>query len=435
MALRIRVALGVTAIHVGTNASIPSGWTRVTALDGRFPKQIPNSSTGPGTTGGSSAAHDHVYPQHSAHVYNAHGHSGTWGDSPTHSPSANNVGNQFTIPVIFGHLHASTSATTNVTVGNNSAGNVNTTSADPLHTTVIFIRSNGTPTGIPVNGVVLYNGAAPSGFSAYGTLDDRLMKGAATGGDGGTQAGTPTHTHVSASHTHTPTAGHGHVVSLVAATGSVGNSGGATADGAHTHTLGTSGGPSAEPSGSANTETSGNGLDDPAWQKMRAVQKTTDVGVALGMICLWTDPLAIIPAGWKLCDGANGTPNLSQGLYVKAAATDGAVGNTGGSTTHTHPATGAGHTHGSTGAHTHTITTASGLSGTTTSGSGGALSAASVDHSHTSTTYTSASATDIGTTSNQANALAANSSDDPLFTTVAYIQLKVAAMHNAFFEI
>ena len=29
-----------------------------------------------------------------------------------------------------------------------------------------------------------------------------------------------------------------------------------------------------------------------------------------GIICIWNKPIADIPAGWLLCDGTNGTPDL-----------------------------------------------------------------------------------------------------------------------------
>ena len=86
-------------------------------------------------------------------------------------------------------------------------------------------------------------------------------------------------------------------------------------------------------------------------------------GIPTGGIILWSGSTASIPAGWYLCNGANGTPNL-QDRFVVGAGSGYAVGGTGGSkdaivVAHTHT----GSTN-STGAHTHTYSAlASGGSG------------------------------------------------------------------------
>ena len=54
-----------------------------------------------------------------------------------------------------------------------------------------------------------------------------------------------------------------------------------------------------------------------------------------GMIMLWFGSIGSIPAGWLLCNGSNGTPNLRDKFVVGAGSTY-AVGVTGGSATHNH---------------------------------------------------------------------------------------------------
>ena len=54
-----------------------------------------------------------------------------------------------------------------------------------------------------------------------------------------------------------------------------------------------------------------------------------------GGIILWSGTVANIPAGWALCNGQNGTPNL-QDRFVVGAGSDYAVNVTGGATTHVH---------------------------------------------------------------------------------------------------
>lgn len=59
--------------------------------------------------------------------------------------------------------------------------------------------------------------------------------------------------------------------------------------------------------------------------------------VPSGTIAIWTGTIASIPAGWLICDGTNGTPNLLTYFLegVATAATNpGTTG--GGSATHTH---------------------------------------------------------------------------------------------------
>ena len=95
-----------------------------------------------------------------------------------------------------------------------------------------------------------------------------------------------------------------------------------------------------------------------------------------GGIIMWSGTIATIPTGWALCDGTNGTPNLT-GKFIVHADSDSsgtyAVGATGGANNvtlatselpaHSHTGTaasGGAHTHtgttNSAGAHTHTYT-------------------------------------------------------------------------------
>lgn len=70
-----------------------------------------------------------------------------------------------------------------------------------------------------------------------------------------------------------------------------------------------------------------------------------DVANPIGTITLWSGALGAIPAGWQLCDGTNGTPDL-RSKFVKGAGPGTAVDSTGGSVNHTHDFIGDGHIHG-----------------------------------------------------------------------------------------
>jgi hypothetical protein len=75
--------------------------------------------------------------------------------------------------------------------------------------------------------------------------------------------------------------------------------------------------------------------------------------VPAGVIVLWSGSAATIPAGWALCNGNNGTPDLRDRFLVGAGGAY-AVGNTGGATNHTHDTVIGTPTTSTSGAHTHT---------------------------------------------------------------------------------
>lgn len=73
------------------------------------------------------------------------------------------------------------------------------------------------------------------------------------------------------------------------------------------------------------------------------VQTAVGTTIPAGMISLWYGSIGSVPAGWYLCDGSNGTPDLRDRFIVGAGSTY-SVAQTGGSTdaivvSHTHTAT------------------------------------------------------------------------------------------------
>ena len=78
------------------------------------------------------------------------------------------------------------------------------------------------------------------------------------------------------------------------------------------------------------------------------VQPTTGATIPAGLISMWSGSIGSIPSGWYLCDGSNGTPNLTDRFVIGAGSTY-AVNGTGGATSvtlitanmpaHTHTAT------------------------------------------------------------------------------------------------
>lgn len=80
-----------------------------------------------------------------------------------------------------------------------------------------------------------------------------------------------------------------------------------------------------------------------------------DIDLKAGMIILWHGEIADIPTGWALCDGSNGTPNLTNKFVVCADADDagtakttiaGVAQQTGGHLQHLHPVDSDSHVHG-----------------------------------------------------------------------------------------
>lgn len=49
-------------------------------------------------------------------------------------------------------------------------------------------------------------------------------------------------------------------------------------------------------------------------------------GVPSGVIAIWSGSIASIPSGWVICDGNNGTPNLTN-MFVYGASDGSAAGN------------------------------------------------------------------------------------------------------------
>lgn len=79
------------------------------------------------------------------------------------------------------------------------------------------------------------------------------------------------------------------------------------------------------------------------------------VGIPAGVICMWSGSVASIPAGWALCNGANGTPNL-QNKFIVGAGDAYNPADTGGEAAHVlsvaeMPA----HNHGAVGNHSHSV--------------------------------------------------------------------------------
>uniref|UniRef100_A0A6H1ZY69 Phage tail collar domain-containing protein n=1 Tax=viral metagenome TaxID=1070528 RepID=A0A6H1ZY69_9ZZZZ len=126
-------------------------------------------------------------------------------------------------------------------------------------------------------------------------------------------------------------------------------------------------------------------------------------------IVIWTGTLASIPAGYVLCDGNNGTPDLRD-YFIKGALDSGELSNTGGSAIHTHTPSSHNHTQDQ---HSHYVT----LDAIGSDNSDFLSQEPPVvrrNHSHSATLY--------GTATNQATTITCSTNNgEPEYYKVAYI--------------
>src|SRR3989344_6770441 len=409
----ITIPSGVIIAWPSTAASIPSGWSRVTALDTIYVRGVPNTATDPGTTGGATT-HTHTTSAHDHTI--SHTHATATSGNATGSVTAGTASNTDLQSTTHTHTTGTVAATTDNS--GTAAPSSSATSNDPAYLKVIWIQSDGSPTGIPNGALAMFNSASlPASWAIYTNSQDKFLKGADASGDGGATGGAATHNHTGeGSHTHI--SDHVHPNGTTAASAGTNNSyaAGSTAAGdVHTHTYTVS----SSNFGTSNAATLNTSTDnhEPPWQKLAVIENQTGgVDAPIGTIAIWRGTLASIPAGWVVADGNNGTPNLL-GDFVKGVANTGEIGNTGGSTSHTH--TGSNHTHtwAST-AHTHTVNITgapSVLRGT----AGSTATWANPTHTHTATSGAASAITPGNAAPNLDSA-----THLPAYEEVAYIMLK-----------
>lgn len=415
------IPVGVILIWTGTNASIPTGWTRETSLDGLFPKGSADGIN-PNTTGGAST-HTHSAVNHS-HTTSGHTHTHVTTAGGNAFDDNSNVGS--------GGFRSTHIHTTNV--NGISGGGLQTVGAsygavsnNPPYVDVIYIKPT-VKSLIPAGGVVFTTSNIPIGFQhcdgTNGTLDlrNKYLRGALTGQNAGGVGGSVTNVH-SIAHTHSESA-HSHSATSATGTSSaysaIGGAGG-NIPSSHTHTINLS---SSTPGG----VTDGGSLTtpetvEPAFCKLLPIHNTSGVNkpTSLNMVALWLGSLATIPRGWEVL-------STMKSKYLKGANAIEEINSTGGSNTHTHASQNHSHTGAS---HTHTdnapFENPRTVAGNTGSGAGNI----SREGSH-------AVGSTIGSTTtswNNASTSGDSQNNEPLYRTVAYIQLNKldlggAALYN-----
>lgn len=56
------------------------------------------------------------------------------------------------------------------------------------------------------------------------------------------------------------------------------------------------------------------------WVKVATASSNSNSGMPTGGIIMWSGTIASIPAGWSLCDGSNGTPDLTDKFIISVAS-------------------------------------------------------------------------------------------------------------------
>lgn len=353
-----------------TAASIPSGWTRVTELDSRFVQGAATGADTDLTTDRGNLTHTHTSPAHTP-LQNPH-QTGVGSDIFGGTTCANGTGTSL------GPSHSHSGTSPDVTATNQSSTvNFNANSSnDPPFVAVIWIKSDGTPVGIP-NAAYAYfdSDTLPTGWSRVQA--GNYLKGAVAAGDGGTTGGAATHTHVSDSHTHVQDP-HTHAdFTSGNDTGLVRtplDTGVAVLKQPHTHQLSVG---TATATNQATTNTSSAVSHEPVNKKLNIIQNGGSDNLPSSVIALYLGTNASIPSGWARYTALDG-------FFPKGAAA-GESGSTGGSQTHTHTAV----CQPTQNAHTHSITGDSGspLTGSGTDISSGATVRETETHNHVWTDF------------------------------------------------
>lgn len=328
-----------------TVASIPSGWSRVTTLDGYYPRGT--SGTGaPATTGG-AASHSHTTPGHT-HSIGSHSHSlgGSTGTSNSSTTSARFNGASKT-QADQPHSHTRPSSTGSRSGQSSGSSSPSTGLANNVPSTreVIWIESDGAQAAYPA-GVLGWATESVSGWESDASSSGRFLRGAAAAGDGGASTGSSTHTHSVNSHTHSGFS-HDHSISSTGLSNPLSSIEAGTGSSTprwlprHTHPMDVVSA-STGSTNSASGGTTGSATLDPPNRRLR-VLRNTGGGAQTRVIGLYLGAVGDLDPLLTVCDGGNGTPDMRT-YFCRDVGSD-SVNSTGGSSSHTH----------STPSHTHTM--------------------------------------------------------------------------------
>jgi len=359
---------GIIAMWSGPLNTIPAGWKLSDGTSGtinttnRFVYST-NNLESPGATGGSSS-HNHSYSEVPDHDHGQTGLTSTPHDHTYWRPTSTRSKAQPWPSIPYNALRSSTTST-----GFDTASHSHSTqytggtglymseqqNGIPPYYEIAFIEKEDDASTIPIGVIVMWAGSIDSipadwelcnGSNGTPDLRDNFIRGAPPGEDPGTLGGNVAHNHTYTeitNHTHSIASSgdshdHGGVQGAASMVGALigqtavyrSTSGGFTdySDVPHTHTVFQVG----------QVDCTTNNVDNlPSYFKVAFIMNTvvTTTAVPLGVISMWGDSIANIPAGWNQCNGTNNTPNLLN-RFPRGVADGEQPGIVGGSATHRH---------------------------------------------------------------------------------------------------
>jgi len=400
-----------------TAASIPSGWTRVSSLDGIFPRGATGTGAPSATGGGPS--HVHLAPNH-GHQIGAHSHTvgGSTGTSNSSTTSARfNGASQPQADQPHSHTRPSATGTAAAVFSGATVASTDAVSNIPAALSVIWIQSGGAQASYPI-GALGWTTESVSGWESATIAYNRFLQGAQVGADGGATSGSATHTHTVDSHSHTGST-HDHSIGSTSLSNPSSSQEAGTGSSTprwlprHTHPMDV-GSNSTGLVTAAFGGTTGSTDQQPPHRRLAVLQNVSG-GIQTRIIGLYTGTVAALDPTLTLCNGSNGTPDM-RGWFARDAGID-PVNSTGGASTHTH--TIPNHTHPMP-SHAHTtnvLTSTTGSFEAPTSGDLGDSPTTGHDHSSANTGSTTPTLTSNGAGTSDAG------SNIPPYKEVHFVRL------------
>jgi hypothetical protein len=399
------VASGVIVGWPSTNASIPSGWSEETGLSSKYVRGAAAGADADLTSVFGGATHSHTSPNHQP-LGVAHNHTFSAGSS-SGTVAAMSTINDDTMSAHF-HSHAATTGANTTSSALNLAITVNATSNDLAYKEVIWIKSDGSPTGIPSGAYAMFaDDSLPPLWSRV--MGNYYPKGAAGSGDGGATGGSNTHTHTSPAHTHLNQV-HRHTGNVSSNnTESVTFDSGSAVSASlypHTHTGNTS---LTTITNQSVTTTLSTDSHEPPFKKLNIISNgNASADMPDKIIAVWGGTHAGVPSNWTRYTAMDDN-------FLKGCNANGEVGSTGGATTHTHTASNCLPIQNP---HTHTLSPAAGATHLIATDAAGAFVAAQ-NHTHTWTVSTETATYNAATVTINANTA---ESAYPVYAKVIFIQ-------------
>lgn len=390
-----------------TVASIPAGWIRKTGMDTVYVRGADALGDTDLTILG-NLVHSHTETGHTP-IQDGHTHDVSSG-GPTGTVNYNSLGSNLLADQ--SHAHGTKSSNSTIATNQSASITINTTSNDPPFRKVIWLESDGTPTGFPSGSYIFFNSdVLPTNWTRQ--EGGNYLKGADAAGDGtGTGGSIDSHAHVSPAHTHTQNS---HVHDGISAANDIqvlggGGVGNGSADG-HTHDFTLD---STTATNNSTTITLGNSDGQPINKKLNVLRNDTlGTDWPIGSITLWSSTNASIPSGWIRFTQIDT-------FFTKGCAADGQLLTQTGSATHSHSATSCQPTSS---AHNHTSTVNTG-SIIVNKGTALVAAVATTGHTHVWTVNNTAITNQAATVTINSNA---SESSYPQYVKMIFIQFTGSA--------